>query len=83
MLLKLPEMMFKFLFYAVLFYFLFRFLFGNVFKVNVYHHHVNPPKPSNDKEPEGSVTMSGKIHDSKKSGKDQIGEYVDFEEVKE
>lgn len=83
LLLKPPEMILKFLFYAVLFYFLFRFLFGNAFKVNVYHHQVRPNAPAEDREPEGTVTFNSKVKGSGKNGKDQIGEYVDYEEVKE
>ena len=76
--------MFKFLLYVFVFYVIFRYVFGGLFGAKVYnfskhnHYHSNP----NDDE-EGRITVDPKVQQKQKSKKDQLGEYVDFEEVKE
>ncbi len=77
--------MIKFLLYSFLFYFLFRFLFGGMLKIKVYNHvnhHHYPPNDAN-KKPEGTITIDKNVEKNKSSNGTQIGEYVDFEEVKE
>ena len=76
--------MFKFLFYLFIFYVIYRYVFGG-FKIKVYHY--NQPNPQNhqpyDAHNQGSVTVDPKVsQNKKKSNSDQLGEYVDFEEVK-
>jgi hypothetical protein len=78
-------MLFKFLLYAFLFYVLFRFLFGGLFKVKVYNninHHHYPPQDKDKGKPEGTITIDKKVENKRTTGSDKIGEYVDFEEVK-
>lgn len=78
--------MLKFLIYSFLFYLIFRYLFGGafgarVYNINQHHHYHNPPK---DSEEEGRVTIDPKVSQKQSKGKtDKLGEYVDFEEVKE
>lgn len=75
--------MFKFLVYLLLFYVVFKFLFGGIFKVNMYNfNQFNQQKP-NHNEPEGTITINESVKNAaKKSGNSKIGEYVDYEEVK-
>lgn len=75
--------MFKFLLYLFLFYLGFRFLFGSLFRINVYHHfnQNNTSEKKRDTKNEASVRVDPntvKKHSDDKS----IGEYVDFEELK-
>jgi hypothetical protein len=76
--------MIKFLFYLFLFYVVYRYVFGG-FKVKVFHYHQNNPQQpnnaSNYKE-EGRVTIDPKVPQPKKTKTDNLGEYVDYEEVK-
>lgn len=82
--------MFKFLIYLFLIYILYRLVFGrmvgNSIKAKVYrfdtHHHYHNNTAS-AKEEEGSVTVNPKINKQKTGGNTQnLGEYVDYEEVK-
>lgn len=74
--------MLKFIFYLFLFYIVYKALFGGGFKVKVYHY--NQPQPAHDKQhpEEGKVTIDPRVKTQKKESKEQLGEYVDFEEVK-
>lgn len=79
----------KFLLYLFLFYVVFRLVFGrfmsggSVIKTKVYrydtHHHYHYDQ---QKENEGKVTVNPKINQNKKGNDRNIGEYVDYEEVK-
>lgn len=79
--------MFKFLFYLFIFYVVYRYVFGG-FKIKVYHYNQTPPQPEqrqqqNHSHNQGSVTIDPKVAQArKKNNNDQLGEYVDFEEVK-
>ena len=77
--------MFKFLLYVILFYVIFRYVFGGLFGSKVYnysqHNHYHSDKP--DEEQDGKVTIDPRVQQKQKTKKDQLGEYVDFEEVKE
>ncbi|MDZ4668889.1 MAG: DUF4834 family protein [bacterium] len=77
--------MIKFLFYLFLFYVVYRYVFGG-FKVKVFHYHKNEPqRPKNAQnyQEEGTVTIDPKVtQQAKKPKSDQLGEYVDYEEVK-
>lgn len=79
--------MIKFLIYLFLIYLLYRLVFGramgNIVKTKVYrydtHHHYHATK----EEPEGNITVNPKINkDKTHNGSKNIGEYVDYEEVK-
>ena len=50
-----------------------------VFKFNTHHHHYNNEKPQ---EQEGNITINPKINKQKQPNDKNIGEYVDYEEVK-
>jgi hypothetical protein len=71
----------KFILYLALFYFVFKFLFGNLFKVKVYHSNQNKDQQTNY---ENDAELHVKPSNTNKSvNKDKnIGEYVDFEEIK-
>ena len=78
--------MLKFLFYTFLFYFIFRFVFGRLFgaavktkvyKYETHHHHYNQPP----REKEGKVTIDTRNAKPSRDSKN-IGEYIDYEEVK-
>lgn len=75
--------MLKFILYLILFYFIIRFLRG-LFQTNVivknYHYHGENQK---DK-PEGDVKIIQGKEKKSKGGKptDNMGDYVDYEEVK-
>ena len=76
--------MLKFLFYLFIFYIVYRYVFGG-FKVKVFHYHQHkPPTQPNytSYEEEGSITINPKVNTKKKNTKDNLGEYVDYEEVK-
>lgn len=77
--------MFKFLIYLFIIYVLYRLVFGRMVKTKVYKfdtHHHNHNNTASAKE-EGSVTVNPKIKQEKTGGNTQnIGEYVDYEEVK-
>lgn len=75
--------MIKFLIYLFLLYFLFRFVFGVLFKgiirakvININHHY------SNDKEAEGKLKVDQNSTKSSDRKDKNLGEYVDYEEVK-
>ena len=81
--------MIKFLIYLFLFYVLFRLLFGKymggtvktkVFRFDTHHHHHY--NKADQKKPEGNVTINPKINKTQKPTDKNIGEYVDYEEVK-
>jgi hypothetical protein len=77
--------MFKFLLYVLLFYIIFRYVFGSLFGNRTIHYsqhthyHQQPPNA----EEEGKITVDPRVKQKQKSGTDKLGEYVDFEEVKE
>ncbi len=79
--------MFKFLFYLLLIYVVYRILFGRyagtIIKTKVYrnetHHYHNTQQ---DKEQEGRVTVNPKINKQQSGDSNKIGEYVDYEEIK-
>lgn len=77
--------MFKFLLYTFLFYVIFRYVFGNLLgaktiNYNQHNHYHNRPS---DNEEQGRVTVDPKVNPKKKTESEKLGEYVDFEEVKE
>ena len=81
--------MFKFLLYLFIIYVLYRLVFGRMMgssiKAKIYrsdtHHHYHHTTTSTKQE--GSVTVNPKINKEKTGGNAQnIGEYVDYEEVK-
>lgn len=83
--------MIKFLLYLFLFYVLSRLVFGklmggNTIKTKVYrydthHHHYN--QSQNPQQPEGKITINPNINNTtKKSSDKNLGEYVDYEELK-
>lgn len=76
--------MFKFLLYLFLFYVVFRFVFGRILgviaKQKVYHHTTHNHYYNGEKR-EGSVTVDPRTVKDKKDDKN-LGEYVDYEEVK-
>jgi hypothetical protein len=76
--------MFKFLFYLFLFYVVFRFIFGVLFKgviktriVNINNHHHYHQQKKEAKVQVDPRTVKPAAHDDK-----GLGEYVDYEEVK-
>lgn len=79
--------MIKFLIYLLLFYIASRLIFGKllggstvktkVFRFDTHHHHYNTPH----QQPEGNITVDKRTVKSKPNDKN-LGEYVDFEEVK-
>lgn len=82
--------MLKFLIYLFIIYVLYRLVFGRMvggtFKTKVYkfdtHHHYHNSNSASAKE-EGSVTVNPKINKEKSGGNtSNLGEYVDYEEVK-
>lgn len=74
--------MLKFLIYLFVFYFIFRFLFKGLFNVKVYQYNqYNQPQANQQKEQDGTITINKKVYDKGKQN-GQIGEYVDYEEVK-
>lgn len=77
--------MFKFLFYLFLFYVLFRFVFGVLFKgiirtrvVNINHHHYHNQQEKRN----GKVTIDPRTVKPAPRDDKNLGEYVDYEEVK-
>ncbi len=71
----------KFILYLALFYFVLKFLLGNLFKVKAYHYNQSKDQQTNfENDTELNVNKS-KINKSVKKDKN-IGEYVDFEEIK-
>lgn len=80
--------MIKFLIYLLLFYVLFRLIFGRftgssvktrVFRFDTHHHHYHTDK----KEEEGRITINPKINKPAKGGDSgRIGDYIDYEEIK-
>jgi dihydroneopterin aldolase len=80
--------MIKFLLYLFLFYVIFRLLFGRfmgtsikgkVFRFET-HHHYHQKKQT--EEQEGNITINHKLNNTKKPNDKNLGEYVDYEEVK-
>lgn len=76
--------MFKFLLYLFLFYILFRFIFGTLLKgvikakvININHNHYHQHK-----EPEGKIVIDPKTVKETKHDDKNLGEYVEYEEVK-
>ena len=73
--------MFKFLLYLFLFYIILRFVFGNLFKVKVFHYH-QYDQNKNMRNGEGNISVDHKPTGKDKKDDSQLGEYVDYEEVK-
>ncbi len=77
--------MFKFLLYLFLFYIIFRFVFGKflgaTFKTKVYRNHTHHHYNGKDEKQEGKITVDPRTIKTKKDDKN-LGEYVDYEEVK-
>jgi hypothetical protein len=79
--------MIKFLIYLLLFYIASRLIFGKllggntvktkVFRFDTHHHHYNNPQ----QQPEGNITVDKRTVKPNPNDKN-LGEYVDFEEVK-
>lgn len=62
----------------------YRFVFGG-FKIKVYHYNQQQPDPYNQRPKEqepGKITIDPKVSQKKKETQNNIGEYVDFEEIK-
>ena len=81
--------MIKFLLYLLFFYLIFRLLFGRlmgstiktkVFRFETHHHHHN--RESNTTQQEGNITINPKATTPKKPNDKNLGEYVDYEEIK-
>jgi len=71
----------KFILYLALFYFVFKFLLGNLFKVKAYHYNQSKDQQTNfENDTELNVNKSNINKSVKKD--ENIGEYVDFEEIK-
>lgn len=81
--------MFKFLLYLFIIYFLYKLVFGRmmggmiktkVYRFDKHHHYHNTPSQDDN---QGTVTVNPKIN-KQKTGRNtpNIGEYVDYEEVK-
>ncbi|MEI6881162.1 MAG: hypothetical protein EBZ58_09395 [Bacteroidetes bacterium] len=71
----------KFIFYLALFYFVFKFLFGNLLKIKANHYGQNKDQQTNfenDAEPKIKPSNNNKSVNEDKN----IGEYVDYEEIK-
>lgn len=77
--------MIKFLLYFLAFYFIFRYLFGSLFKVKVFnfnqHTHYNQPDEKITQE-EGKITIDPRVINAPKKQDNKLGEYVDYEEIK-
>lgn len=80
--------MIKFLIYLLLFYIIFRLLFGRfmgspiktkVFRFETHHHHHQTNQSTKDEE---HVTIKSTATQTKKPNDKTLGEYVDYEEVK-
>ncbi|MCX6185660.1 MAG: hypothetical protein NTU43_01525 [Bacteroidetes bacterium] len=75
--------MIKFILYLTLFYIVFKFLFGNIFKIKVYQFNQNQNKDTQTQNNDEDLHIKSSSN-NKSSNKDKsIGEYVDFEEIKE
>ncbi len=73
----------KFLLYLFAFYFIYRFIFGGLFKVKVYNFNQhNHYKQEDEPQQDGKITIDPKIKTKPKDNDKKLGEYVDFEEVK-
>jgi hypothetical protein len=83
--------MIKFLIYLFLFYIISRLIFGRItgtgtgFGTRIYrfdtHHHYH--KSEEKQQGEGRITVNPKINKESKNGtSDNVGEYIDYEEVK-
>ena len=72
--------MFKFLIYLFLFYIVSRFVFGSLLSQKVKQSH----KPNhNFNEPEGDISVKTNTnHKKQKGNSSNMGEYVDYEEIK-
>lgn len=73
--------MLKFILYMLLFYVIFRYVFGGLFKVKVYNFN-NYQQGSPETKEEGTITIKDTGSGKSNSSNNNIGEYVDFEEVK-
>jgi hypothetical protein len=84
--------MIKFLIYLFIFYIISRLVFGRVtgtgtgfgtriYRFDTHHHHYHKTE---EKKEEGRITVNPKINKGSKDGNssDNMGEYVDYEEVK-
>ncbi|MCC7534456.1 MAG: hypothetical protein IT246_10985 [Bacteroidia bacterium] len=79
--------MIKFLLYLFLFYIISRLLFGKfmggnsvktkIYRFDTHHHHYKE-----EKQPDGKITINPNIPKSKSTNDRNLGEYVDYEEVK-
>ncbi len=78
--------MFKFLLYLFLIYIVVRFLFGRFFgstiKVKTFNYHAQLTRQPVDEKPEGTVVIETEQAPKKPGSDKNLGEYVDFEEVK-
>lgn len=65
---------------------MYRILFGRyagtIIKTKVYRNETNHYHQSQDKEPEGRVTVNPKVNKQQSGDSNKIGEYVDYEEIK-
>lgn len=83
--------MIKFLIYLFLFYIASRLIFGKllgggtiktkVYRFDTHHHHYNTGKAQQN-EQQGSITVDKRTIKPKKTNDKNLGEYVDYEEVK-
>lgn len=80
--------MIKFFLYLLFFYVIFRLLFGRfmgntiktkVFRFETHHHHHQKTEQTQQ---EGNITINPKVTQAKKPNDKNLGEYVDYEEVK-
>ncbi len=78
--------MFKFLFYLLLIYLIYRILFGRytgtIIKTKVYRNETHHYHNTQDKESEGRVTVNPKVTKQQSGNSGKMGEYVDYEEIK-
>lgn len=77
--------MFKFIFYLLIIYLIYRLLlgrFGNtIIKTKVYRHDTHHHHYNSAEKQESSAKMSANIKSSKSASSGKIGEYVDYEEI--
>jgi len=74
--------MFKFLLYLGLFYIISRFVFGNLFNIKVSNFNMHQHFNKHNQEPDGNVSVKEDAKDSKSGKANELGEYVDYEEIK-
>ncbi len=76
--------MIKFLLYFIAFYFIFRYIFGGLLKVNVFNFNQHTYDQSENKgtQEEGKITIDPRVNTTPKKPDNKLGEYVDYEEIK-